>query len=261
VKQPINENVHTYVIGDIHGSAKLLSVLITKIEAQLRENDIIVFLGDYIDGGPDTKDVISQLIALRQRYGNKTIFLKGNHEQWFSQTYHDHTKTSWVIGMQGLSTIKSYSTEAAVLIENEIRLIGLKLFQNEKIKPFSYKTFFESMPKDHLQFLIDDLKRYYEGDGLICTHSGINPKVPLSEQLDDDLYWNDPAEMMELWKGPQTLVIGHADTAAIDLSMEGKPIIKEYIVLLDTGADTRDILTAVRFPDREIIQSKGHKNE
>ncbi len=251
----IGESTRTYVVGDIHGSAKLLSVLITEIDAQMREKDIIVFLGDYIDRGPDSKDVISQLIALRQRHGERAVFLTGNHEQWFSQTFHDHTKTSWILGMQGLSTIRSYSAEAAALLENEIRSIGISLFQNEKIELLSFRIFFDSMPKDHLEFLINGLTRYYACDGLICTHSGIRPNLPLSEQTEVDLYWNDPAKMMKSWKGPQTLVIGHRDTANIDTSLEGKPIIKEHIALLDTGAYKHGILTAVRFPDRKVLQS------
>lgn len=253
----VKKDKNTYVVGDIHGNADQLSALITKIEEQIRRDDIIVFLGDYIDRGPDTKDVISQLIALRRRYGKRMIFLRGNHEQWFAKTYAERTSTSWILGMEGLSTVRSYSSEAESLIIDEIRSLGIRLFQEEKIELLSYKRLFDSMPEDHIDFLVSGLKNYYEENDLICSHSGINPDRPLMEQRDEDLYWNDPGRMMASWKGPQTLVIGHKDTATIDPFMEGRPIIKEHVVLLDTG----NVLTAVRFPDRKVLQSVDHQSE
>jgi serine/threonine protein phosphatase 1 len=247
----MSKNSFTYVVGDIHGHAEGLLKLIAKIEAHLGNNDKIVFLGDYIDRGPNTKDAINQLTGLRKRYGGRIIFLKGNHELWFAETYNDWTKNSWVIGMNGLSTIRSYSNEAANQIETEIHTIGYRLFERKKNYKLSYQKFFNVMPGEHVNFLIYGLKQYYLGDNLICSHAGINLDRPLSEQTDEDVCWSEPKIMLGSWKGPQTLVIGHRNTAAIDPAMEGKPIIKDYILLLDTG----NILTAVRFPDRKIIQS------
>ena len=65
--------------------------------------------------------------------------------------------------------------------------------------------------------------------------------------------------MMREWKGPQTLIVGHENTSVMDPEMVGYPIIKEHFVALDTGAHKNGTLSAIRFPDRKVFQSRKAK--
>ena len=103
-----------YAIGDIHGCAQTLEALVEEIDPT--ENDHLVFIGDYIDRGPDSKGVINVLLQLRNRF--LRTFLRGNHEAMMLN-YLDHNELElWHIN-GGDSTLASYSNEGRVEIPEE----------------------------------------------------------------------------------------------------------------------------------------------
>ena len=100
-------------IGDIHGNSEALEDLLAQVVPEMRPDDTLVFLGDYIDRGPDSKGCIEQILRLKVRAHFPVVTLMGNHEQWMLRSLSDSTQHSWLIAMDALETIKSYSEEAA----------------------------------------------------------------------------------------------------------------------------------------------------
>lgn len=249
----------TYVVGDIHGHAVLLKALIDTIKKTFTKHDKIVFLGDYIDRGENSKGVIELLVNLKNNYPHQIICLKGNHEQWFLDTYYDYSKISWLISMEGMSTIRSYSKEAVKLIQEAIKHLGAELlFLKDKNKrpKLPYHYFFNTVPESHIHFL-KTLELFYEDESLICAHAGLDVDgPPLEYQTEDDLLWTHTKSMLVEWKGPKTLVVGHTNTEKILSGQKGQPIITQHSVFLDTGSPKSNVLTSVRFPDRKILQVK-----
>lgn len=97
-------NARTLVIGDIHGAYKALLQVLDKV--QLRENDKLIFLGDYVDGWPESALVIEHLTALSEKY--LCIFIKGNHDIWCGAWLAgDEPDKTWLEN-RGMSTIMSY---------------------------------------------------------------------------------------------------------------------------------------------------------
>jgi len=82
----------TVVVGDIHGNSAALEDLLTRIAPYLTSDTTVVFLGDYIDGGPDSKGVVDQLLSFRQSHSGGVCFLKGNHEQWLEKSFRNPTR-------------------------------------------------------------------------------------------------------------------------------------------------------------------------
>ena len=90
---------------------------------------------------------------------------------------------------------------------------------------------------------------------LICAHAGLDPTVPIREQTENDLVWSDPRQMLHEWGGPRTLCVGHLPTFKVDRNMTGRPIFSDHTALVDTSAYATGVLTAIRFPDREVLQA------
>ncbi len=248
---------YTYVVGDIHGENELLRDLLGKIEQNFRPHDYLVFLGDYIDRGEDSKGVVDSILEFQTRYPKQIICLKGNHEQWFLEAYNDYRCTSWLLGMEGLSTVNSYSTKALDTIKNFLLEQKQKILTEKLVIP--YEEFFSSIPPQHMNFFLN-LKMFYENDEIICVHAGFDLEGPALEyQTENDILWASPCRMMREWKGRKTLVVGHEKTEDIDSQMQGIPILQSNFVALDTGAEKNGVLSSVRFPDRKVFQVRKAK--
>src|SRR5258707_998339 len=102
----------TVAIGDIHGNLPALLDLLQQVGNEVGRGDVVVFLGDYIDRGHDSRGCIDRILALREESRAEVVCLRGNHEDWFLRTREDYTRHSWLLGMEGLDTIRSYSPEA-----------------------------------------------------------------------------------------------------------------------------------------------------
>lgn len=245
--------MNCYIIGDIHGYADLLQQLLDRIRTELRQQDVVVFLGDYIDRGPDSKGVIDIILQLKKQY--QVVCLKGNHEQWMLQTF-AQSKNSWVTGMDGFSMMESYSMEFANKLREVFRNLGVKIFTEPEVNKKLYQHFFQQiMPRDHLTFFTS-LQNYYENEYCICVHAGLNIDLPLAEQQEQDLLWSLPANFLQTWQGEKILVMGHQGTHSVDESMWGKPIVTEKVALLDTSCYETGVLTAMRLPDRKVFQAQ-----
>ena len=129
-----------YVIGDIHGCAKALRTLIENIDPT--EEDELVFLGDYVDRGPNSRDVVQQIIDLRDQC--KVIPLRGNHEIMLLGVVLGGLDDKVWLGNGGVSTVSSYGGSL------------------------------KKIPIPHLDFF-QSFQTYYETNESIFVHAGYDP--------------------------------------------------------------------------------------
>lgn len=199
----------TYAIGDIHGNADLLRRLLANLA--LHPADTIVFLGDFIDRGDDSRGVIDTIIELRETTSANVVTLLGNHEDWLLRTMNDYTSHSWLLSMGATASVESYSTAAAQTLQRELTELGPRLFTERCELP--YHLFFDAMPTSHKAFF-RDLETSFENEHAFFCHAGINPSLPLREQCRQTLVWGETLRF-ETYAG-KPVVYGHwgnADTA------------------------------------------------
>ncbi len=144
----------TYVIGDIHGCLDQLKALMAKLP--LRKNDELLFIGDYIDRGPDPKGVVEYVLELRRSRPGKVICLMGNHE-WMLLHHLDGTDPISWLQNGGEATLASYGGE-------------------------------DKIPYEHLEFF-HGLSPVHRTDDYLFVHAGIRPGVPLEAQGTEDMLW------------------------------------------------------------------------
>ena len=243
----------TIAIGDIHGNLAALNDLLSQVAPQVSDEDVVVFLGDYIDRGPDSRGCVETILGFIEQVPASVVCLLGNHEDWMLRSARDHSKHSWLLSMDALTTIESYSQAAARELRAAIADAGLRLYLGGVHLP--YDVFFDAMAPSHRKFF-DHLALCHETPDCFCSHAGLNPLVPtLAEQTRDDLVWGHgrfPAD----YRGEQFVVYGHE--ACHDLDADGWPKIR--IEGRTFGIDTisHGVLTAIRFPERQIIRSARH---
>ena len=161
--------MNIFAIGDIHGCLKQLVTLQDKIfnyPKYNKDEDLLLYLGDYIDRGPSSKDVINHILQL-QTEGIKSIFLMGNHEQFMIDFLFNkiNNLSSWL--MNGADqTFKSYDIEVAEFIKDG--------FEDDNIDKLR-DIFLSKLTKEHVYFFKNLKLTYIMGDYLF-VHAGINPE-------------------------------------------------------------------------------------
>jgi serine/threonine protein phosphatase 1 len=240
----------TIAVGDVHGNLAALDDLLNRITGEISTKDTIVFLGDYIDRGPDAKGCVQRIIDLRRTVKGSVVTLLGNHEEWLLRTYEDHTRHSWLLGMEAFQTIRSYSEAAAARLKDEATRAGLQLVLEHISLP--YEVFFEAVPEEHLTFLTS-LQTFCRTPDALCVHGGVNPDGGrVEEQRSVDLIWGTDG-FPERYKGEEVVVYGHANNPVVD--QEGWP--HPRILGRTYGVDTisNGVLTALRLPEGIVFQS------
>lgn len=241
----------TFAIGDIHGNREALDDLLDQLRPALSASDTVVFLGDYIDRGPDTKGCIDSILRLRSASSARVVTLIGNHEDWMLRSFEDPSRHSWLIGMAGLTTVLSYSIEAAGIISCAAEELGPRLVLDRVALP--YDAFVDALPPDHLAFF-RELTLVHQSDGAVFSHGGLDPAAGgIAAQTPDALIWGSttwPAGCL----GPDCHVYGHHDDADVDESGWPQPARGPFSLGIDTIS--HGVLSAVRMPDRTVFQSK-----
>jgi len=241
----------TIAIGDIHGNLLALEDLLGKVVPTLSREDVLVFLGDYIDRGRDSRGCLDRIIRLKHESPFSIVALRGNHEDWMLKTRRDSTSHSWIFAGQGFTTIESYSRDASAILDREIDRYGPRLI-TEKIS-LSYEVFFNAMPPEHLAFL-ERLETYHQTDDVVCVHGGVAlDGRPVQLQDAQNLIWG-PDGFPDQYRGRDAVVYGHWDNSVDDKGGWPWPCAKENRTF---GIDTisKGVLTAMRFPDGKIFQS------
>ena len=241
----------TIAIGDVHGNLGALEDLLEKVLPILSAGDHLVFLGDYIDKGPDSRECVERIIRFRAKAPCPVVALTGNHEQWMMKTWTNPTSHSWIWN-GGFETIRSYSAEAAARIQAELETAGQRLI-TEQVR-VSYEAFFDQMPASHAAFF-RELVPYYETSDVLCVHAGVDPcGSPIHLQDTEALVWGTDG-FPERYRGQQTVVYGHWGNPAQDEAGWPRPRVYDNRTY---GIDSicKGVLTAMRFPDGQVFQSR-----
>ena len=219
------EGVRIYVVGDIHGRADLLDRVAAKIDTHSSANpgpqSLEVFLGDYIDRGPHSRDVIERLVQ-RSRL-HTMIFLKGNHENYVCEFLKRPSVLANWSQNGGLETLLSYGLRPSM--------------RPSDTEQTNLATAFASLlPKTHKQFFAQ-LKMSFSCGGYFFAHAGVNPAFSLAQQREEDLLWiRDNFLYCESDFG-QIVVHGHTPVA--------EPDIRTNRINIDTGAYATGRLTCL----------------
>lgn len=215
-----------YIFGDIHGCYNRLLGLFDKLEGIIKDDDILVFLGDYIDRGTYSYEVIEYLISISGR-GNKTIFLKGNHEDMFLKYLRGEDSAGIYLDNGGGMTLQSYKKNCGRL----------------------------KIPQEHQKFF-QNLQLYYEKDDFISVHAGFNPKVyNIEQQLEKDILWIREEFYRAERRWDKTIIFGHTPCIILGRKLQSVYFDEgRNIIGIDTGAVYGGVLTCLRWPDREIYQ-------
>ena len=246
----------TTAIGDIHGNMRALDDLLARLAPELGGDDTVVFLGDYIDRGPDSKRCIERILDFRRTCKARVVALLGNHEQWLLQTCHDHTRHSWILGLEAFPTIRSYSPNAAAQLVEAIGNLGARVVLDHVRLP--YDLFFDAVPPEHMAFL-SSLATFLRTPEAVCVHGGLDPAGgSVEEQEADRLIWGADG-FPEGYQGRDRIVYGHADNPVLDALGWPHPRITGRTYGLDTIG--QGVLTAVRLPGEAVFQSARYLDE
>lgn len=210
----------TFAIGDVHGCATQLVRLVKKCQDfAAGDTTKFIFLGDYIDRGPDSRGVVQFLMDMQAEAPANAICLAGNHEDLLIDGLSTGDVTQWLRN-GGNATLASYDVGSP-----------------------------SEMPPHHLEWL-GALLTSYDDEQRFFVHAGINPALPLDQQTRDDLLWiREPFLSSEI-DYVRLIVHGHTPTE------NARPDIKFNRINIDTGAVFGGTLTAAVFSGqkREPIQ-------
>ena len=207
-----------FAVGDIHGASTALKALIEAIDPQ--PEDTIVVLGDVIDFGPDSRGAIQQLIDLSHRC--RLILIQGNHEEMLFKALNSPDDLRYWDLCGGTATRTNYPDRD----------------DHELIDP------------DHLQFLRENCRDYFETDDVIFVHASYHPDRPMPEQDSYTLRWEgvQPSRMVPHRSG-KPVIAGHTP------QVSGEVLDLGFLKLIDTDASRGGWLTALVFQSGEVTQT------
>jgi serine/threonine protein phosphatase 1 len=209
-------------IGDIHAESVRLSALLGLIGSRR-----LVFLGDYVDRGPNSREVIEVLLEIRN-HGLNPIFLSGNHEIGLLAFLSGKLSFLEYAWMGGLPTIRSYIGKANDDVRNE--LVG-------------------AMPGPHFEFL-SNCKPFFETDQFVASHAGINPARRESRELAEIVLGRHPSLFDNDVHLSKLVICGHY------LQATRTPFVGNGVICLNTGCGTIEgPLTALLYPEMTFLQA------
>ncbi|WP_420135865.1 metallophosphoesterase family protein, partial [Rhodopseudomonas sp.] len=221
--------VRIYAVGDVHGRADLLARNFEAIDADLVERPIArsieVYLGDYVDRGPNARGVLDLLIERRGK--REAVCLKGNHEAFMLDVLAEPRKLGdWRL-FGGLPTLLSYGLRPSVNPgpDEQVDLV---------------KSLTQSMPDGHLAFLRSLQSSFSFGD-YYFVHAGVRPGVALDAQRDEDLLWIRDEFLNSTADFGKYVVHGHTPVP--------EPEIHSNRINIDTGAYATGKLTLLAIQD------------
>ncbi|VAW20882.1 Serine/threonine protein phosphatase [hydrothermal vent metagenome] len=224
-----------YAVGDVHGCFDLLLDLETRIAADCADQKqpaLIIMLGDYIDRGPASSEVIEHLLDPPD-FNAKRICLAGNHEQVMLAFLQDPAANADWLEYGGRETLWSYGLSEK---DTSLSAISQRSFIH-KINSF--------IPDEHIAFLAG-LPILVQFEHHIFVHAGLRPDVALKQQSDKDLVWIRD----EFYDRPDgfgfTVVHGHTPNK--------KPFVSNYRINVDSGAFFTGLLSAAKFVEGEFIE-------
>jgi serine/threonine protein phosphatase 1 len=230
----VPEGIRIYAVGDVHGRADLLAPMLSRIEADAVlhpiSRPITVFLGDYIDRGPASKEVLELLVTWSGV--QQAVFLKGNHEDFLLRFLKNAAVLEDWRHCGGLETLSAYGLKPP---------INPTLFQQARLA----HSLANALPATHRTFL-QALGLFFLCGDYLFVHAGVRPLVPIQRQTEDDLLWIRDEFLS--WEKPFEKIVVHGHTPVHE------PDIRTNRINIDTGAFATGRLTCMVFEGAEIMQ-------
>ncbi len=210
----------TLAIGDIHGCLAALETLMNIV--RVNSDDLLITLGDYVDRGPHSRQVLDWLID-RNR-GGRLVTLRGNHDLMMSDSRFDNeTRNGW-ISVGGVQTLQSYGDEG---------IIGT----------------LDDVPDRHFEFIDNTCRRYFETSTHIFVHAMLEESTPLDEQEDSCIYW-------EKFRNPQPHYSGKIMVCGHTAQKNGVPLNVGHAICIDTWVYGTGWLTCLDVDSGKCWQAK-----
>jgi len=228
--------LRVYAVGDIHGRLDLLDALLERIRADAENMERggrfrLVFLGDYVDRGSQSRAVLERLMSTPLP-DFETTFLRGNHEATMLQFLDDLMAGPGWLTFGGVNTLLSYGVRPPVDIPPRLRMAAVQ------------QQLHESLPRSHLAFL-RSLAPYAMIGTYLFVHAGIRPGVALEAQREDDLVWIRDDFLRSQTDHGVIVVHGHT------IAMKAESLNNR--IGIDTGAYATGRLTAV------VLEANGRR--
>ncbi|MBX3399294.1 MAG: serine/threonine protein phosphatase [Gemmataceae bacterium] len=213
--------MRTLAIGDIHGCSAMLDDLLAAV--QPTPDDRLVFLGDYVDRGPDSRGVLDRLIAWQEN--PNVVCLRGNHELMMARSRRDKSEYKMWYAVGGMQALASYGPAPGKM--------GTLADVSER----------------HWRFLETECVDYFETDSHIFVHAGVAYDLPMEEQDEGALFWDffDPDAPPSHVSG-KTVVCGHSSQKS------GNILDRESAICIDTFAYGGGWLTCLDADSRAFWQ-------
>lgn len=195
-------------IGDIHGHLNALDALLNVVRPS--PGDQIVFLGDYVDKGPDVKGVINRLIKFGESHN--AVFLRGNHDQMLIDAHHDPDKVAIVETLAGKDALASYGNG-------------------------DLRSTLDRVPANHWKFL-GETRDYFETPDYIFVHGGIRAGIDPANEEQERLFWTTLSLAAPHYSG-RTVICGHTSQRS------GEIVDLGHTICIDTGITRNQWLTCL----------------
>jgi serine/threonine protein phosphatase 1 len=220
----VPDGFRVYAVGDIHGRADLLGRMAEAIGDDLRQRPVArpltIFLGDYVDRGPSSAQVIDRLA--RGDFPVPMVTLMGNHEDIFRKVLDGSARIDRCLGVGGEATFRSYRLDPRWL---------------QRLRPGDLDMMLRSaIPVAHRLFLDRARFSFSIGDYFFC-HAGARPGVPLERQSEEDLIWIREEFLLSSYDFGKIIVHGHTPVR--------EPEVRRNAINVDTKAFASGVLTAV----------------
>ena len=220
-----------YAVGDIHGRADLLSEIIVRIDDDIRRRPIAhtveVYLGDYVDRGPDSRTVLD-LLSVRL-VANRAVCLRGNHEAVMEGFLQDPAILQHWLPLGGMQTLASY---------------GIELHDENETAFDLHRRFVDAFPRAH-ELVMQCMRDQFSCGDFLFVHAGIRPDIPIEHQDVNDLIWIRNEFLDSTRDHERFIVHGHTPVP--------HPDIRHNRINIDTGAWRTGTLTCIAIEGSTIL--------
>lgn len=224
-----------YIVGDIHGRCDLLIRLVAMIDADAESREIddhvVVFVGDYVDRGPQSALVLNVVSELKADASRRIVTLKGNHEDMMLKFMNESSNGSRWIKNGGYETLLSFGINGCTEDSEEPELEDAR------------KRLNELLGKDS-RTLLESLDTSYKNGNIFVAHAGADPTKGITKQEEQHLIWGAPKFKTRKRKDKFWVAHGHF--------AESKPSVEAGRISTDTGAYFSNQLTAARVLSGQI---------